>query len=76
MEANTLIRRAKALASIPLTFPSSTKPEELELGVFSDAAWANRRNGESQGGRLLLLGSKEFWKGSLAAFSVIGWKSG
>ena len=61
---------------MPLVFSSAYSVDELELGVFSDAAWANRRNGESQGGRLIMIGSPKFWAGHLDSFSLIGWKSG
>ncbi len=47
LEANRVIRQAKALCDIALRFPSDCELEDLEIGVFADAAWANRHDGSS-----------------------------
>ena len=47
LEANRLVRQAKALSNIPLKFAGGGGFEDLRLGVFADVAWANRFDGSS-----------------------------
>ena len=73
MEANRLIRLAKHHSELELLFPSNIKLEKARLGIFSDAAWANRHDGSSQGGRLLVVAEKDFWEGATGSFGILGW---
>ena len=50
---NRVVRMAKTLGSIPLKFPSKRDLSNIRLGVLADAAWANRHDGSSQGGRVI-----------------------
>ena len=73
---NRLIRLAKAHATLELAFPSSLSFEKARFGVFSDAAWANRGDGSSQGGRVLNVADKDFWQGTAGPFALVGRRSG
>ncbi len=46
-EANRVARIAKTLGSSPLKFLSDIPLTQIRLGVFADAAWANRADGSS-----------------------------
>ena len=61
-EADRVFRVAKSLGSIPLKFPCSIPLSEICLGAFADAAWANRADGSSQGGRVIVCARKSFWE--------------
>ena len=63
------------MSDIKLKFPSDIPLKDLRLGVFADAAWANRADGSSQGGRIIIAAHKDFWNGKNDRFSVLGWKS-
>ena len=63
LEANRLVRQAKSLCNIPLKFSSESPSSDLRLGVFADAAWANRHDGSSQGGRVIVRAPSRLWKG-------------
>ena len=43
--------------------------------MFADSAWANRADGSSQGGRIIVYARKDFWRGKNERFGVLGWKS-
>ena len=47
----------------------------MRLGVFADAAWANRHDGSSQGGRVVVSAPVAFWKGDRCKFGILSWKS-
>ena len=65
---------AKTLGSIPLNL-SKIDLSNIRLGVFADAAWANRHDGSSQGGRIICYAQKSFWEGSNEEFGILSWKS-
>ena len=73
LEANKLARRALVWAQTPLrTFVH----EELSVIGWSDASWACRREGSSQGGYIIGVANKTFLEQAESPFSVISWHSG
>ena len=50
--------------------------DELNFGMFSDAAWGVRPDGSSQGGFLLYATSHSLHKGQEALVGVIEWDHG
>ena len=50
-KANKLIRQAQRDDTLPIHIPAITM-DELNFGIFSDAAWGVRPDGSSQGGFL------------------------
>ena len=45
------------------------------MGTFTDAAWAVRPEGSSQGGYLLFFADRELLDGKEAKLSIMDWKS-
>ena len=45
------------------------------MGTFTDAAWAVRPDGSSQGGYLLFFSDKDLLEGKEAKVSIMDWKS-
>ena len=72
-EANKLARRALVRAQTPLrTFVH----EEMSVFGWSDASWACRREGSSQGGYIIGVANKTFLEQTESPISVISWHSG
>ena len=73
LEANKLARRALVWAQTPLrTFVH----EEMSVVGWSDATWACRREGSSQGGYIIGVANKTFLEQAESPISVISWHSG
>ena len=73
LEANKLARRALVWAQTPLrTFAH----EEMSVIGSSDASWACRREGSSQGGYIIRVANKTFLEQAESPISVISWHSG
>ena len=73
LEANKLARRALVWAQTPLrTFVH----EEMSVIGWSDASWACRREGSSQGGYIIGVANKTFLEEAESPISVISWHSG
>ena len=73
LEANKLARCALVWAQTPLrTFV----PEEMSVVGWSDASWACRREGSSQGGYIIGVANKTFLEQAESLISVISWHSG
>ena len=73
LEANKLARRALVWAQTPLrTFVH----EEMSVIGWSDATWACRRDGSSQGGYIIGVANKTFLEQAESPISVISWHSG
>ena len=73
LEANKLARRALVWAQTPLrTFVH----EEMSVVGWSDASWACRREGSSQGGYIIGVANKTFLEHAESPISVISWHSG
>ena len=60
--ANKLIRQAQRYKEIPINIPS-IPIDRLTMGTFTDAAWAVRPDGSSQGGYLLFFADKDLLDG-------------
>ena len=68
LEANKLARRALVWAQTPLrTFVH----EEMSVVGWSDASWACRREGSSQGGYIIGVANKTFLEQAESNISVI-----
>ena len=73
-KANKLIRQAQRDSGLPIHIPY-IPVNELSFAAFSDAAWAVRPDGSSQGGLLLFSTSHDLAKGKEAPVGIIDWKS-
>ena len=60
--ANKLIRQAQRYKDIPLVI-QHIPMDRLTMGTFTDAAWAVRPDGSSQGGYLLFFADKDLIDG-------------
>ena len=58
-----------------LRFPSTVPVEDWRLICISDAGWATRENGDSQGGYLLLLAESKMLKRERARCWLVDWSS-
>ena len=75
-EANKLLRFAKAAKDISLKFPKlDTTKGQLGFLALSDAAWATRVDGSSQGGYLVLLVPPEAFNDKKTDYAVLDWRS-
>ena len=72
--ANKLIRQAQRFKEIPLVI-QNIPMDRLTMGTFTDAAWAVRPDGSSQGGYLLFFADKDLIDGKEAKLSIMDWKS-
>ena len=73
LEANKLARRALVWAQTPLgTFVH----EEMSVIGWSDASWARRREGSSQGGYIIGVANETFMGQAESPISVMSWHSG
>ena len=73
LEANKLARRALVWAQTPLrTFVHV----EMSVIGWSDASWACRREGSSQGGYIIGVANKTFMEQAESPLSVISWHTG
>ena len=73
-KANKLIRQAQRDDTLPIHI-HAIPLDQLNFGIFSDAAWAVRPDGSSQGGYLIYATSHALHKGQEAPLGVIEWKS-
>ena len=73
-KANKLIRQAQRDDSLPIHI-HAIPMDQLNFGVFSDAAWGVRPDGSSQGGFLIYATSHALHKGEEAPVGIIDWKS-
>ena len=73
LEVNKLVRWQRRYATHGLTFVHN--PQDTMVVTFTDASWATRRDGSSQGGQITLLMSKSVMHGETSHFSVLCWGS-
>ena len=73
LEENKLARRALVWAQTPLR---TLVHEEMSVIGWSDASWACRRDGSSQGGYIIGVANKTFLEQSESPISVISWHNG
>ena len=76
-QANKLLRFAKEVSKDhQLYMRGSCAFSELRIGAYTDAAWAVRPDGSSQGGLLVFICShQELESGSMTPLNVFYWKS-
>lgn len=73
LETNKLIRMQRKYADTPLKFSSQIK--QPILVTYTDASWACRADGSSQGGQLTVLADKSILSGERSYFSILSWQS-
>ena len=73
-KANKIIRQAHKLDHLPIHI-HAIPLDQLNFGVFSDAAWGVRPDGSSQGGFIIYASSHALHKGQEAPVGIIEWKS-
>ena len=74
-KANKLIRQAQRDDSLPIHI-HAIPMDQLNFGIFSDAAWGVRPDGSSQGGFLIYATSHALHKGEEAPTGVVVWNPG
>ena len=70
LQTNKLCRLQRCYSELGLSFTS--RIENPVVVTFSDASWANRRDGSSQGGSLTVLTDSKILEGKRAPFSILG----
>ena len=73
-KANKLIRQAQRDDTLPIHI-HAIPMDQLNFGIFSDAAWGVRPDGSSQGGFLIYATSHALHKGEEAPLGIIEWRS-
>ena len=73
LTANKLVRTQRALHDVPIRFCSSI--EKPILITYTDASWACRRDGTSQGGQITVIADVSVLEGHRSAFSPVAWQS-
>lgn len=73
LATNKLIRLQRKHDSKGLFFPVLSGP--VTVITFTDASWATRRDGSSQGGQLTLVMGADVLKGAKTLFHVLSWNS-
>ena len=73
LSVNKLVRLQRKHGDKGLYFPSLSG--ELTIVTFTDASWATRRDGSSQGGQITLLMEKGVLEGKKTNFCVLNWSS-
>ena len=72
--ANNIVRQAQKDDTLPIHI-HAIPLEQLNFGVFSDAAWGVRPDSSSQGGNLVYASSHSLHDGKDAPVGIIEWKS-
>ena len=62
LEANKALRYVKANPDLKLNYEDMPPLEKWRLGVYTDASWATRPDGSSQGGSLIFVEKMNTWK--------------
>ena len=73
LTANKLVRTQRALHDVPIRFCSNI--EKPILITYTDASWACRRDGTSQGGQISVIADVSVLEGHRSAFSPVAWQS-
>lgn len=73
VSVNKLVRLQRKRFDQGLYFPPLVG--EVTLVTFTDASWATRKDGSSQGGQITLLMEKNVLKGHRTPFCVLSWTS-
>ena len=79
LDANRALRFFKNNSQVSLSYRPLTNGDRHDLTdvgfvAATDAAWATRRDGSSQGGYLVMLVSKECFDGQTSPFMVLDWR--
>ena len=73
LNVNKLVRWQRRYATSGLLFSHSVENDVVV--TFTDASWATRKDGGSQGGQITLLMNKHVLEGDVSHFSVLCWSS-
>ena len=75
-EANKILRFAKETADIPLVFRAHGEDGQIRFGCYTDASWATRPDGSSQGGWLVFIASEnEMNSNKPFPLTIVDWAS-
>ena len=76
LEANKMLRFAKANSDVGLEYSPLGTLDELTMVTFSDAAFASRQNHASQGGFLVTMVNKSALEsGTASKYHILNWRS-
>ena len=76
LEANKDLRFLKTCADIKLIFECLPRLPQWRIGCYSDASWASRPDGSSQGGYLVFVaGPEDFSSGKTMVLNILDWSS-
>lgn len=73
LSLNKLVRLQRRYFNHGLHFPNMNG--DVVIVSFTDASWATRRDGSSQGGQITLMMEKSVLNGAKTPFSVLSWSS-
>ena len=75
VELNKVVQQLKEDSGLALRIQPMDE-KKMKWGVFSDASWANARNGKTQAGHMLVTFEQELLEGKTAKMNLLHWKSG
>ena len=75
LELNKTVQQLKKDSELTLRIQPIAEGQ-MRWGVFSDASWANARNGKTQAGHMLVVFAKSLLEGRTAKMNLLHWKSG
>eukprot|EP00435_Cladocopium_sp_Y103_P071135 s185_g36.t2 len=75
LELNKVVSQLQADSDLSLRIQPMVEAD-MRWGVFSDASWANARNGKTQAGHMLVTFEKGMLEGEAATMNLLHWKSG
>ena len=73
--ANGILQKAKKFKKTKMRYTTKVPEKDAMIMVCTDASWANAEDGHSQGGYIMLMGSKDMKTGTREGCSQIAWKS-
>ena len=74
-EANLLLKRAQDRKNDKIIIHPFPEEEELVVGTWVDASWANRRDGGSTGGFWIGMTTENLLQGKEEGVSLVSWRS-
>ena len=73
LQTNKLIRTQRQLCEMPIKF--SSQIEKPVLVTYTDASWACRIDGSSQGGQITMIADAKVIEGKRSEYSLLSWQS-
>ena len=75
MEANKVLMFFKANLDVGVSLRKVAEVEDLCCILWTDAAWAVRPDGSSQGGYMILVCHRDVLAGREGDYTILDWKS-